>query len=221
MNPPRVLMLNVTSSRNLPGSGPIITESETSIDDIMNTDNRSRTLSVDRAGVGESSSINQVSDISNTSVAHDRSGEPDELSHTRDSDDLYSQLSLASFSFGAPAAHDIDTDSTISVQALGESGAQSSSSVHQGDSGGRSETRRFRAEMLAIGNGRRRHSLPANWYTTVRSAFYAESHIPCQRFGSRVHNSADQATMRPSGVCSPNTLALSQQTIWSSLHSRA
>ncbi|KAH8993420.1 hypothetical protein EDB92DRAFT_400794 [Lactarius akahatsu] len=118
--------------------------------------------------------------MNSTSVAHNRSGEPDVqqgLSHTRDSDDLYSHLSLASFSFGAPTAHDTDTDSTISVQALSESGAQSSSSAHQGDSGGGSETRRFHAEMPAIGNGRRRHSLPANWLTTVRpsSDYFAGS----------------------------------------------
>ncbi|KAH9053221.1 hypothetical protein EDB87DRAFT_1652931 [Lactarius vividus] len=120
-------------------------------DDHYSPTNQSSTLIVHQVGVGESSSIYR-------SVARDRSGEPDvqqELSHTRDSDDLYSDLSLASFSFGAPTAHDTDTDSTISVQAVSERG-------------GGSETHHFRAEILAIGNGRRRHSLPANWYTTVR-----------------------------------------------------
>ncbi|KAI9437530.1 hypothetical protein H4582DRAFT_280030 [Lactarius indigo] len=123
-------------------SRDVITESETSID--------------------ESSSISRVSDINNTIFAHDKPGGSDvqqEFSHTRDSDDLYSQLSLASFSFGAPTtAYDTDTDSTIPIQALSESG-------HSDSSGGENETR---AEMHAIGNGRRRHSLPANWHPIVR-----------------------------------------------------
>ncbi|KAI9453771.1 hypothetical protein BJY52DRAFT_799038 [Lactarius psammicola] len=87
--------LRAESSRNLrvSASDPVITESETSIDDTVNAVERSRTSSVGWSGVGKSKSspIDRVSgtNLKNTSVAHDK---------LKESDDPYADL--ASFSFG-------------------------------------------------------------------------------------------------------------------------
>ena len=94
-------------------------------------------------------------------------------------DDLYSHLNLAAFSFGAP--QDADMPSPLSVQAPSDGGHSNttgstdrtprpsiSHTRDSGDSGGEDETRRLRAKIRAIDDGRRRPSLPTNQITSDR-----------------------------------------------------